>query len=155
MVSACLRQGNGCATASKKNKKKSKSAVLTAQDIDDTKSWSTANDQSCEKYYYYCKGTKEISWDMPLRYHETHGGRTKDIAGSKDKIGLMSLGRKAASAKKETNDASPGPNADGNHNQAKYWRAKLDGTINLKDGQSPTPDHQSRSHSRCLMGLGR
>ncbi len=66
---------------------------------------------------------------------------------------LMGLGRKAASAK-ESNNASPSPDVDGNHIHAKYWWATLDGTINLKDRQAPIPDHQSRSHSRCLMGLG-
>jgi hypothetical protein len=50
MVSACLRWGKGHATASKKNKKKSKSAIPTAQDIDDAKSWSAAYNQSCDKY---------------------------------------------------------------------------------------------------------
>jgi hypothetical protein len=93
---------------------------------------------------------------MPCWYHEAHSGRTKDIAGSKEKIGFMGLGRKEASAKKESNDATPGPKADGILSQAKYWRATLNGSINLKDGQPPTPpDQQSRSHSRCLMDLSR
>jgi hypothetical protein len=97
-------------------RKKSKSVVPTAQDIDDAKSWSTAYDQSCDKYYYYHKGTKETSWDMPLGYHKAHGGGMKDVSSSKEKIGLMGLGRKEASAKKKSNDTSLGPKADGIHN---------------------------------------
>jgi hypothetical protein len=69
IASARFRRGEGRATSPQQlglDKKKSKYAVPTAQDIDDAKSWSAAYNRSCQKYYYYHKGTNEIRWDMPL-----------------------------------------------------------------------------------------
>jgi hypothetical protein len=123
ITSARFRRGEGCATSPQKlglDKKKSKYAVPTAQDIDDAKSWSAAYNWSCQKYYYYHKGTKKTHWDMLSEYHAVHSNGVMDIAGSKENFGLMGLRRKLASTK-ESNNASPSPNADGNHNQARGY----------------------------------
>ncbi len=57
---------------------------------------------------------------MPLEYHAAHSNRVMDIAGSKEIFGLMGLCRKLASTK-ESNNASPSLDADGNHNQARGY----------------------------------
>ncbi len=51
---------------------------------------------------------------MPLEYHAAHSDGVMDIAGSKEDFGLMGLRRKLASTK-ESNNASPSLDADGNH----------------------------------------
>jgi hypothetical protein len=64
---------------------------------------------------------------MPLEYHAAHSNGVLDIAGSKEIFGLVSLRRKLASTK-ESNNASPSLDADGNHNQAR-------GYYGLRDNQ--------------------
>ncbi len=57
---------------------------------------------------------------MPLDYHAAHSDGVMDIAGSNENFGLMGLRRKLASTK-ESNNASPSLDADGNHNQARGY----------------------------------
>ncbi len=62
---------------------------------------------------------------MPLEYHEAHSNGVMDIAGSKVNFGLMGLRRKLASTK-GSNNASPSPDADGNHNQARGYYGAIE-----------------------------
>ena len=62
---------------------------------------------------------------MPLEYHAAHSDGVMDIAGSKENFGLMGLRRKLASTK-ESNNASPSLDADGNHNQARGYYGAIE-----------------------------
>ena len=62
---------------------------------------------------------------MPLEYHAAHSDGVMDIAGSKENFGLMGLRMKLASTK-ESNNASPSLDADGNHNQARGYYGAIE-----------------------------
>ena len=103
----------------------SSTPIPTSQQIDDAKKWKATFDKSSNKYYYYHRETKEVTWVKPLGFDEAIRLKTEENKGAEKST---NDGKKKGSEKENKVNASSDKKTSSSGKSD--WRATLDATTN-------------------------